>query len=105
MSHENGKWFKNDESFIFTLTNIHGPEPTKFPHNKGEDSIKHHKNQGPTFDDFYIEDDYSNSQCTIYFPRGHKDILGKGKSIFSGDSNNNVDKTKIKDIEVFQVFK
>ena len=32
-SYEGGKWFKNDESFEFILTNIHGTKPTKFPHN------------------------------------------------------------------------
>ena len=104
-SDKDGKWFKNDESFIFTLTNIHGTEPTKFPHNKGKDSVYHYKEYGPTFDDFYIYENYNNKDCYLLFPRGHMDILGKGKSIFSGDFNNDNSKVKIKEIEVFKVFK
>ena len=104
-TNENGKWIKNDESFIFTLTNIHGAEPTKFPHINGKDAIYQTTGWGPTFDDLYIESDYNINECTINFPRGFKDILGKGKSIFSGDFNNNINKTKIKDIEVFKLLK
>ena len=65
----------------------------------------HNKDYGPTFDDLYIYKDYNNQECEINFPRGFKDILGKGKSIFSGDFNNNIKKTKIKDIEIFQLLK
>ena len=103
--YEGGNWFKNDESFEFTLTNIHGTEPTKFPHNSGKDSFYHGKDFGPTFDDFYIDKDYSKGECNLYFPRGFKDILNKGKSIFSGDFNDKISSVKIKEIEVFKVSK
>ena len=96
-----GGWIKNDDSFIFTLTNIHGTEPTKFPHSKGNDSLYHHSDYGATFDDFYITD-FKNSDCSLYFPRGHQDILNKGKSIFSGDLNNN--NLKVNEIEVFKLY-
>ena len=34
-----GGWIKDDNSFLFTLTNVHGIEPTKFPHIQGKDSV------------------------------------------------------------------
>ena len=101
-----GGWNKSDESFIFTLTNIHGTKPTKFPHINGtNDAIYHAVNYGPTFNDFYIYSDYSIKNCSIYFSSNFKDVLNKGKSIFSGDLNNDINETKIKEIEVFHVFK
>lgn len=100
---ENGKWYKNDDCFIFTLTNIHGIEPTKFPHIEKKDAILHNIGFGPTFDDIYIYGDFRNNLCTLNFPRSFKDVLGKGKSIFSGNFNNNISEVKIEDIEVFKV--
>ena len=94
-----GKWEKHNESFIFTLTNIYD-KPTKFPHVEGKDSVYHSSSYGPTFDDFCI---YDNFSCKLYFPRGHKDVLGKGRSIFNGD--NNTDSFNLKEIEVFKLFK
>ena len=94
-----GGWQKHNDSFIFTLTNIYD-KPTKFPHIEGQDSVKHASDRGPTFDDFYI---YDNFKCQLNFPSGHKDVLGKGKSIFTGDNNDS--SLNIKEIEVFKLFK
>ena len=99
-----GGWIKNDESFLFTLTNVHNTEPNKFPHKNGEDSFFNEESYGPTFDDIYIEN-YQNSKAILYFPRGHIDNLNLGKSIFSGEKDNNIDKTQIIEIEVFKVIK
>ena len=93
-----GDWQKLNDSFIFTLTNIYD-KPTKFPHIEGKDSIFDSSSYGPTFDDFYIGD---NFKCELKFPRGHKDILGKGRSIFNGDDT---DVFNLKEIEVFKLFK
>jgi len=93
------KWEKHNDSFIFTLTNIYD-KPTKFPHIEGENSVCHGSSHGPTFDDFYIQDNFSYS---LEFPRGHKDVLGKGRSIFNGD--NNTKKFNLKEIEVYKLFK
>ena len=90
---------------LFTLTNVHNTEPTKFPHRNGNDSIKNDQGHGPTFDDFYIYNNYENKVTDISFPRGHIDTLNLGKSIFSGDKNNEIDTTQIKEIEVFKVLK
>ena len=94
-----GNWQKLNDSFIFTLTNIYD-KPTKFPHVEGQDSVFHRSDHGPTFDDFYI---YDNFECSLKFPLGHKDVLGKGRSIFNGD--NNTKKFYLKEIEVFKLFK
>ena len=37
------------DSFIFTLTNIHGTEPTKFPNSNTSYSIYDHSSYGPNF--------------------------------------------------------
>ena len=97
-------WIKNDESYLFTLTNVHNTEPTKFLHKNGNDSVKNDENEGPTFDDFYIQGNYQNSEVSIKFPRGHLDTLNLGKSIFSGVKNNNINTMKIIEIEVFKVI-
>ena len=97
-------WIKNDESYLFTLTNVHNTEPTKFLHKNGNDSVRNDENEGPTFDDFYIQGNYQNSEVSIRFPRGHLDTLNLGKSIFSGVKNNNINKMKIIEIEVFKVI-
>ena len=92
------------DSFIFTLTNIHGTEPTKFPNSNTNKSIYDYSNCGPSFGggrDFYTLDNSSGSG----FPHSYKDILGKGKSIFTGDSDNNNNSFKLKEIEVFKIFK
>ena len=99
-----GGWIKNDESFLFTLTNVHNTEPNKFPHRNGRDSFYNDESYGPTFDDIYITN-YQNSKADLYFPRGHIDNLNLGKSIFSGEKDNNIDTTKIIEIEVFKVIK
>ena len=98
-SSSSGEWPKINDSFIFTLTNIYD-KPTKFPHIEGQDSVAHYSNQAPSFDDICINDNFS---CELYFPRGHKDILGKGRSIFNGD--NNTEEFYLKEIEVFKLFK
>ena len=66
--------------------------------------MKNDESYGPTFDDIYIEN-YQNSKADLYFPRGHIDTLNLGKSIFSGEKDNNIDKTQIIEIEVFKVIK
>ena len=49
--------------------------------------------------DFIKEDNY------LSFPRGYKDVLGKGKSIFKKNTENNNSYVKIKEIEVFKLHK
>ena len=77
----------------------------KFPHKKGCDSIDNSKDSGPKFYDICLNGDYKSSNTCLYFPRGHIDVLNKGKSIFSGYLDNNISNIKIKEIEVFRVIK
>ena len=80
-------WKSAPDSFIFTLTNIHGTEPTKFPNSDTNYSIRDEPNYGPTFGNGH--DIYTNKSGSYSsFPCAYKDILGKGKSIFTGDLNN-----------------
>ncbi len=47
--------------------------------------------------------DFINSGAWASFPNTYQDILGKGKSIFTGDINNNHSSIKLNEIEVFKV--
>ena len=38
------------------------------------------------------------------FPDAYEDSIGKGNSIFSGDTNNNNKDFKVKEIEVFKLY-
>ena len=101
-----GNTHEAKNSFIFTLTNIHGTEPTKFT-NKDSSNVNHHSSRGPCFgnyNDIQVYEDYSLSDCCSTFPCNYKDSLGKGKSIFTGDYNNDNNKFKISEIEVFKIF-
>ena len=56
-------------------------------------------NFGNNKSDFTLENsNYSN------FPNSYSDILGKGKSIFTGDFNNENSYFKLQEIEVFQLI-
>ncbi len=88
---------------FFTLTNIHNLKPTKFP-NLGEDMVFHEPNYGATFNnDICIYSDYGKEYCYSSFPSKYQDILGKGKSIFTGDNNNSY--FILKELEIFELFK
>ena len=94
-------------SFLFTLTNIHGTSPNKFPNTQNYDyAVYHTKNYGPTFGanfDLKISDNYLNnnsSYCSLGY--SYPDVLGKGNSTFSGDVNNIY--FKLKELEVFKLL-
>ena len=103
-------YHKDPDCFIFSLSNIHNTEPTKFPYNiKSSCNVDHDSNDGPRFgysqDDIFISSDFIKKDCTSGFPSSFQDVLGKGKSIFTGDKNNGNNKFKIKEIEVFTLSK
>ena len=103
----NGGCHSAGDSFIFTLTNIHGIEPTKFPNEDKNRSVYHNSNYGPCFgsNDIDIRSDYKKSVSYSSFPYYYEDILNKGKSIFTGNLDNNKIEFNIKEIEVFQLYK
>jgi len=101
-------WYSAPESFIFTLSNIYNTEPTKFPSKNDQCEVCHNYSCGPRFGlgrDSGVDGDILNSYNWSNFPNTYPDILGKGKSIFTGDYNNNNSNSKIKEIEVFKIFK
>ena len=103
-----GNYHSAPESFIFTLTNIHGTEPLKFPNSQTNYSVYHDSSRGPTFgysDDIRILEDFKIKESTTNFPCKFKDTSNKGKSIFTGDLDNNKESFKIDEIEVFKILK
>ena len=92
-----------NDCFLFTLTNIYNTEPTKFPYVSGR-SVYHDSGYGPYFGydlGFYTSFDDNSNQSG--FPSSYQDILGKGKSIFTVDFNNNNKHYKLKEIEIFKL--
>ena len=104
----NGDYYSASESFIFTLTNIHGTEPTKFPNKNKNASVYHNSNYGPSFgnyNDINIISDYKKPGSYNRFPTDYEDTLKKGKSIFTGNLDNNNESLTVKEIEVFKLYK
>ena len=101
-----GNYKSANGSFLFSLTSIHNTPPTKFPNTQNFDkAIYHHSNWGPDFgDDLFIGDNYlnNNSSGCERFGSSYPDILGKGRSIFSGDLYLN--NFKLKELEVFKLI-
>ena len=92
--------------FLFTLTNIHGTAPTQFPCIKSEYSLQQYAGSGPDFgnNDLRIYSDYLNQRSQSYLGNSYQDVLGKGRSIFTGDANNNNGYFQLKEMEVFKLF-
>ena len=95
--------------FLFSLTNIYGTEPTKFPNSNQNNAVYHNSSYGPVFGSAYnlkICGDYLNSTNSYARIGGsyndYQDVLGKGHSVFSGDVN--TEHFKLKELEVFKVY-
>ena len=93
-----------NDCFLFTLSNIYNTEPTKFPYVKDR-SVGHYPDYGPIFgNDLYLYNNFTDDNSNYsYFPCSYQDTLGKGKSIFTGDFNNNNIYFKLKEVEVFKI--
>ena len=104
-----GNYRPDPQAFIFTLVNIHNSEPTKFKIKSENEGVYHSSGHGPTFGsncDIGISiSDFLNSDAYTDFPCRYVDSLGKGRSIFTGDFNNDNKAFRLKEIEVFQLFK
>ena len=102
----NGSYRSASESFLFTLTNIYNTAPTKFPNSNASYSLYFISSYGPTFGgghDIYTCSNFINNNSSTGFPHSYTDTLGKGYSIFSGDRNSS--SFKLKELEVFKLFK
>ena len=104
-----GNTQRTPNCFIFTLTNIYGTEPTKFSQRENNNrSVNHHPQRSACFgnyNDIQVYQDYKNSDSVSTFPCDFTDTLNRGKSIFTGDLNNSNNKFRIKELEVFKLFK
>ena len=103
----NGSLESAPESFLFTLINMYNTQPTKFQSKNDNNEIQQYSSSyGPIFGggiDLGVYKDILKDGGWSNFPFTFQDSLKKGKSIFTGDNNNNF--FKIKEIEVFKVFK
>ena len=90
-------------TFIFTLSNIYNIPPNKFDLKINQDGVFHYNNQGPVFGDnaFLIVNTLGKNRTL--FPDNFIDNLNKGKSIFTGNENNNDQYFNIKEIEIFKI--
>ena len=107
-STEGDTHFPDKDSFIFTLTNIYNIEPTKFPNQDIKNGVRHNKNEGATFGsgpDIAVYSDFKKRQSVSNFPVTFKDVLGKGRTIFSGDKNNFNSNFFLEEIEIFKLYK
>ena len=102
--------FNAPDSFLFSLINIYNTEPIKFPCINSGYAIRNYYECGPAFGsgtDLGIHEN-ANKTCgegLSWFPHTFKDTLGKGKSVFTGDLDNNNCLFEVKEVEVFKVFK
>ena len=90
-------------SFLFTLINMYGTEPTKFPNTKSNYSLYDYYQYGPTFGAGHDIYTFVNNKNASGFSHSYQDTLGKGNSIFTGDLNSSY--FILKEIEVFKIFK
>ena len=104
-----GQYKSANDSFIFTLTNIHGTAPTKYPNTDSRYSVYHNSDRCAVFGgghDICIANDcFNNNNSFSYIGGSYKDVLGKGCSIFTGDANNNNNNFKLKELEAFKLSK
>ena len=104
-------WFdKGDQksapdSFIFTLSNIYNTKPVKFHNSEPNNCVFHNIDYGPWFGngDIGVKEEFLKKGGFSYFPCRYKDTLGKGKSIFTGDSK--TDRYNLIELEVFKLSK
>jgi len=99
-----GGFVSAKDSFIFTLTNIHGIKPTKFINYDINKSVYHDSYYLSNFYDICIFGDFKKDISYSYFPTYYADSTGKGKSIFTSEFNNNDKNMKIIEIEVFKII-
>ena len=63
------------------------------------------QNSGPCFGkNFDIGNDNFSNNFISNFPSSYMDTLGKGRSIFTGDLNNNNKSFKVQKIEIYKII-
>ena len=100
--------YRAPDSFLFTLTNIYNIQPTKFPSKNNQKELKCNPKTGPIFGngtDLGLKDDFLKKGGWTYLGDTYPDVLGKGRSIFTGDSDNTNNLFKVKEVEAFLLIK
>ena len=96
------------DSFLFTLTNIFGIGPLKFPSIKNDKELYNNNEFGQCFG--FKQKGFFNVECDIkiidnsfssFFPLCYMDTINKGNIIFTGSKGN----SKLQEIEVFKSIK
>ena len=108
------KYCSSPNSFLFSLTNVFGTEPIKFPlKDNNSNAIYNGHANGPTFEngyDLHIQNNFIDNYAQFYFPFAYQDTLGKGRAVFTGNINDKdlsggYKNCKIKEVEVFKLLK
>lgn len=86
------------------MTNIYNTEPTYFPSKNNGNEVCHNSSFGPCFGNGKDLGIFVNNRNYTKFPESYQDNLGKSKSIFTGDFNNNNEKIELNEIEVFKIY-
>ena len=106
---ENSQYKKAPKSFLFSFSNIHNSEAVKFPCVNDNKALYYNPDFGPLFGEYgndlgLYKDFLKEGGFSCSFPNTYSDTLGKGRSVFTGDSNNSSNRFQIKEIEVFKVM-
>ena len=103
---EHCKYTNSQNSFLFSLTNMHNSEPIKFPIKKADEALYYRNDYGPLFgncgNDLGLRKDFLNDGGFCHnFNGTYSDSLGKGKTVFIGDTKSN--DFKLKEIKVYKI--
>ena len=99
-----GGYHRENNCFIFTLSNIYNYEPTKFKSKNNGNEVYHTIDNGPCFYDIWIRNDFVNN-TEAYFSSKFQDTYGKGNSMFTGNTDNNNRKITLNEVEVYKLYK
>ena len=96
---------ESKDCFLFSLSNVQGRDPIKYPIKNRLKAVYHNANYGPTFGSGFDLKIYSNflnnRESYANIDNSYEDINGDGNSIFSGDINTSY--FKLNELEVFKL--
>ena len=103
---EHCKYTNSQNSFLFSLTNMYNSEPMKFPIKNADEALFYRNDFGPLFgkygNDLGLRKDFSNEGgFCLNFNCTYSDSLGKGNTVFIGDTKSG--DFKLKEIEVYKL--
>jgi len=104
---ENDKYQNDQDSFLFSLINIYNTRPIKFPVKNSKYALYYRNDFGALFGSYgndlgLYKSFVKEGGFCLNFSNTFSDSLGKGYSIFSGNTNSA--RFLIKEIEVFKIL-